>query len=128
MKTSIKPFIVSVLENAGCKSIRERRNDFTAQCPFHWPKNNFQCFSISHLEEDGGKYFCFSCKEKGNIFNLLMHLYQCSYKEAKKIFKTHSMSWDIKTQQFHSFFSFYFFQIFCSYENRKGGGKLYPSF
>ena len=87
MRITIQEFIIELLQTAQLRGIKVREKDIQSECPYHHPKRNFTTFGISTLEENGGKYNCFSCGETGNIFNLIMHLCRCSFYEAKRIFK-----------------------------------------
>ena len=85
-KTSLEEFIFGLLSKAGVKGIHKSDSThFRCQCPFHWSKKNFNVFSISYHPMESGIYRCFSCGEEGNILTLIMHLNQCTYKEAKKL-------------------------------------------
>lgn len=83
----IKDFIFQLLKNAECRNIRESGDNFSCQCPYHRPKHNTSSFGISFKQENAGQFHCFSCHEEGNIYSLVMFLYKCSFKEAKRIIK-----------------------------------------
>lgn len=89
-KQSVQDFLVSALNNYGCKGIKIHANSVTSQCPFHWNNKNFKTFRISlSKKNDEGIYIfkCFSCQESGNIQRLVAYLYNCSFKKAYKILK-----------------------------------------
>ena len=86
-KLELSQFVKQILENYGVKGIKEINGEVFAQCPYHWPEKNFSCFSVSITKEsDGYPFYCFSCKNEGNIYELISHIMKCDYKKAIKIF------------------------------------------
>lgn len=88
MKQDAKEFIFKLLkEDAACKGVHTSGNNISCQCPYHRPKNNVSAFGVNFLKEEKGFPFqCYSCGQTGNIFQLIMHIYNCSYSRAEKIF------------------------------------------
>jgi DNA primase len=85
VKKDFEEFIFELLKSEGLRGIKKNKENINCECPFHHPRKNFTTFGISLSEDTWGVYNCFSCHENGNIFQLLMFLRKCSYKEAKRI-------------------------------------------
>ena len=86
MKKIFSEFILDLLSIKECKIGKSGdENQIRSTCPFHLNDKNSTVFSIN-LNDEIGLYRCFSCGEQGNIFRLISHIYNCSYKKAEKIF------------------------------------------
>ena len=57
--------------------LERRGRDFWACCPFHHEKT--PSFKIN---DEKGRYYCFGCKEQGDVFELLTTLKKISFAEA----------------------------------------------
>jgi len=89
-KTDVKDFLLEILKIAGCKGIREGKDKINCSCPFHNPRKNENSFGVNFVAEDKGYPFkCMSgkCDIRGNIYQLIAHIYKCSYKKAFRIFE-----------------------------------------
>lgn len=64
---------------AEAKRIKCGNNRFRAQCPIHGGER--MSFAMM-LGKDGWHFNCFACGAKGSVFDLLMALQGCSFKEA----------------------------------------------
>ena len=53
------------------------RGDYWACCPFHGEKS-----ASFHVTERNGRYYCFGCKETGDIFKFLTDKEGMSFPEA----------------------------------------------
>lgn len=88
-RLSIREFIIALLEEADCRGVHELgiKSNINSQCPYHRPKKNTSAFGISYIkEEEGYPFQCFSCGRVGTIIHLIMHLKDCDYKNAEKLF------------------------------------------
>jgi DNA primase len=88
MKSSdAEDYITNLLHELNCRGIKPTNTgDIHCQCPYHRPRHNVTAFGISFTREDKGYPFhCLSCKEKGNLAQLVSMAYGCSYKRAVKL-------------------------------------------
>lgn len=88
---SLLPTYLEMLEDMGMTENRD--NDFW-DCPFCGSGTGVNQTAAFHLLEDGTKYKCFSCGERGDIFDLVKHVenmegqnYPRIYAKTEKIMK-----------------------------------------
>ena len=89
VKIDVKTFLMGILKRAGCEGIREGKDNINCSCPFHKPRKNKNSFGVNfEKESDGYPYRCLSgkCDVSGNIYQLISHIYNCSYARALRIF------------------------------------------
>ena len=60
--------------------LRRTRRGYSGLCPFHDDRE-----PSFHVYEDTQSYYCFGCREAGNIFTYVMKTENVSFAEAKKI-------------------------------------------
>ena len=105
-KNDINSYIISLLEDVGCKGIVDCGDSITSQCPFHWNSKNFKTFRISTVlrtnkktGEQGLFYHCFSCGVGGELTKLVMHLTGLSYKKARKYLNKKTKLYNITVEK-----------------------------
>ena len=74
--------IVAAYEALTGNKTRRSGKANVALCPFHG--ENHPSFA---LYDETSSYFCFSCGEHGDAFNLIMHLKEVNFREALEIGK-----------------------------------------
>lgn len=78
-------FIISLLKDAGCKKVNRIGNNIRSTCPLHSGKTATS-FSIT-VNDEGCPFQCFSCHQTGTVLKLIMKIYDCSYYQARKLFR-----------------------------------------
>lgn len=87
-KLDVRDFVLELLEQAGCRGIKASEDNIQCSCPYHNPRINSSSFGVNYKDEDKGYPFnCFSCKERGNLVQLVSYLQRITYKKALKVCK-----------------------------------------
>lgn len=77
----------SLLTELGVDVVREDGPELVALCPYHDDRNPSWSINSDQGSERWGAHSCWTCKDedeggKGTLFNLVMHVRRCSFKQA----------------------------------------------